>query len=323
MESRVDKNRQKKKTQQFMIGGAATIVVLLGGFISYGVFDKSESQAPSNEIVLTPKQDPSSIHELEKVEDEKMTDDEFYKDVAEDKSEKTEKTETSESYTEEDMERFEAVEEARETESLPEDETKATDFYKEQEKETSKPVKQDQPRTPSSTYVYRSNADADAVLKTPANVDASTLSTHVRDLVKALQVDGEGGYASVPKGAYVNRFEIKNGELFMNWKGLNLVQGSTGETLFVESVTRTMFENFVRVTKVYFTDASMKPIDAFSHLDSKNGFERGEPVLIEKDEEEKIKKEADESKGELQPTSPSKSSVSSDASKETQPKTNP
>lgn len=313
MESRVDKNRQKKKTQQFMIGGAATIVVLLGGFISYGVFDGAESQAPSNEIVLTPKQDPSSIHELEKVEDEKMTDDEFYKDVEEDKSEK------SETYTEEDMDRFEAVEEARETESLPKDETKATDFYKEQEKETSKPVKQDEPRTPSSTYVYRSNADADAVLKTPANVDASTLSTHVRDLVKALQTDGEGGYASVPKGAYVNRFEIKNGEMYMNWKGLNLVQGSTGETLFVESVTRTLFENFVRVTKVYFTDASMNPIDAFSHLDSKNGFERGEPVLIEKDEEEKIQKEADESKGELQTTPPSKSPAPSEPSKKTNP----
>ena len=312
MESRVDKNRQKKKTQQFMIGGAVTIVVLLGGFISYGVFDGADSQAPSKEIVLTPKQDSSSLRELEESQDEKMTDEEFYNDVEEDESEK------SETYTEEDMERFDAVERESETEPLPEDETKATDFYKEQERETSKPVKKDEPRTPSSTYVYRTNADADAVIKLTANVDASTLSTHVRDLVKALQMDGDGGYASVPKGAYVNRFEIKNGDMLMNWKGLNLVQGATGETMFVDTVTRTIFENFVRVTKVYFTDSAMNPIDAFSHLDSKDGFERGEPVLIEKDEKEKNKKQVDELKGELQTKETPEDALDSDKA-ESQP----
>lgn len=80
--------------------------------------------------------------------------------------------------------------------------------------------------------------------------------------------------APVPPQVELLSATIENGTLILNFnEAATHVQGSTGETMFVDALNKTMFDSFANVTKIKY-QINGKDADVLNQLVVKDGFTR-------------------------------------------------
>jgi hypothetical protein len=125
------------------------------------------------------------------------------------------------------------------------------------------------------SVVYRSNKDATQLVKeTFSHAKMASESKRALVIFDQLKKSGAGTVAAVPDYVQIQGITIADGVMTLNYNdGVTRLQGSTTETMFVDAVNKTMFENFPSVKKIKY-QINGKDAKVLTQMSIDKGFNR-------------------------------------------------
>jgi hypothetical protein len=129
----------------------------------------------------------------------------------------------------------------------------------------------------TQSVVYRSNKDATKLVKEPfSHAKMASESKRAYVIFDQLKKSGSGTVSAVPDYVQISQggITIEAGVMTLNFNdGVTRLQGSTTETMFIDAVNKTMFENFADVKKIKY-QINGKDAKVLTQMSVANGFVR-------------------------------------------------
>ncbi|MBL0388709.1 GerMN domain-containing protein [Tumebacillus sp. ITR2] len=144
--------------------------------------------------------------------------------------------------------------------------------------QTTPPPKADVPdQDKVQVAVYKSDANATKLVKETATIAKMSSDSKRAAVIFGLLKEGNPStktIATVPAKVELLSATVEGGTLTLNFNDeATRLQGSTTETMFVDAVNKTMFDDFQNVTKIKY-QINGKDAEVLTQLVVKDGFKR-------------------------------------------------